>query len=73
MEFLGEVDPCGTGTSRRAFLAGSAALAGSTVLPAVGQELAQEPAQSGRAGLAHSSTGMVTSRMDWPARRGLRY
>ncbi|QQX85139.1 gamma-glutamyltransferase family protein [Cupriavidus necator] len=71
MEFLSEVDPCGTGTSRRAFLAGSAALAGSTVLPAVGQELAQEPAQSGRAGLAHSSTGMVTSPHGLASQAGL--
>ncbi|SCU75592.1 Gamma-glutamyltransferase [Cupriavidus necator] len=67
MEFLGEVDPCGTGTSRRAFLAGSAALAGSTVLPAVGQELAQ----SRRAGLAHSSAGMVTSPHGLASQAGL--
>ncbi len=66
MEYLSEVDRCGAGTSRRAFLAGSAALAGSTVLPAV----AHEAPPAARAG-AYSSAGMVTSPHELASQAGL--
>ncbi|WP_439687607.1 gamma-glutamyltransferase [Cupriavidus oxalaticus] len=73
MEHMIEVDPC-VGTSRRAFLAGSAALAGSTILAPASAEAAQDTAPAARAarkGLAHSDAGMVTSPHGLASQAGL--
>lgn len=75
MGILGETLTGGAGTTRREFLAGSAALAGTAVLPAAVQAGVKQDMKpdmpTGQDKLARSTRGMVTSPHELASRAGL--